>query len=225
MTAHWIPAQWPAPANVLAGTTLRGGDIEQLDLPGPPCWLKQVHGANVVPVARYDTPPEADALVGHRPGDVCAVRTADCLPLLFCAADGTEIAAAHAGWRGLVAGVIEATVASMTHAPGDLRVWMGPAISQPAFEVGGEVRDAFLAQDPESDGCFYANDRGRWQADLYELARRRLRAAGVASVYGGCWCTHADSQRFYSYRRDADKRRMVSFVALKALENTGDAAT
>jgi YfiH family protein len=224
VTALWIPAEWPAPTNILAGTTLRGGDIEQLELPGAPCWLTQVHGATVVPVGRYDTPPEADALVGRTPGDVCAVRTADCLPLLFCATDGTEIAAAHAGWRGLVAGVIEATVASMTHPPGDLLVWMGPAISQPAFEVGDDVRDAFLAQDPEAAACFYANDRARWQADLYELARRRLQASGVKAVYGGCWCTHADSGRFFSYRRDFDNRRMVSFVALRALENMGDAA-
>ncbi len=224
MTALWIPAEWPAPTNILAGTTLRGGDIEQLELPGAPCWLTQVHGAAVVPVGRYDTPPEADALVGRTPGDVCAVRTADCLPLLFCATDGTEIAAAHAGWRGLVAGVIEATVASMTRPPGDLLVWMGPAISQPAFEVGDDVRDAFLAQDPEAAACFYANDRARWQADLYELARRRLQASGVTAVYGGCWCTYADSRRFFSYRRDFDNRRMVSFVALRALENTGSAA-
>ncbi|NNF40848.1 MAG: peptidoglycan editing factor PgeF [Woeseiaceae bacterium] len=224
MTTHWLPAEWPAPANIVAGMTLRGGDIEQLALPGKPCWLTQVHGARVVPVGRYDTPPEADALVGHKPGDVCAVRTADCLPLLLCATDGTEIAAAHAGWRGLAAGVIEATVASMTHQPGDLLAWMGPAISQPAFEVGGEVREAFLARDPEAAACFYRNDRARWQADLYGLARRRLRAVGVTAVYGGCFCTYADTERFFSYRRDGDSRRMVSVVALSALENTDGAA-
>ncbi len=123
--------------------------------------------------------------MGRKPGDVCVVRTADCLPVLFCAADGTEIAAAHAGWRGLAAGVLEATVSRMSHAPDDLLAWLGPAISQSAFEVGDDVRDAFLREDPGACGCFVANERGRWQADLYELARRRLLASGVSAIYGG----------------------------------------
>lgn len=224
MSGDWIAADWPAPRSVIAGTTLRGGDIASLDLPGDPCWLQQVHGAIVVRVADYDAPPVADASLGRAPGDVCVVRTADCLPVLFCAADGTEIAAAHAGWRGLASGVLEATVAGMAHAPDRLMVWLGPAISQRAFEVGGEVRDAFVKTDPGAAACFLPNERGRWQADLYELARRRLSRVGVRAFFGGGLCTFSDEKRFFSYRRNADCGRMVSFVALKTLENTdGDA--
>jgi len=143
------------------------------------------------------------------------VRTADCLPVLFCSTDGTRVAAAHAGWRGLAAGVLENTISAMGSGVGDLLVWLGPAISQPNFEVGGEVRDAFLQNDADAAVYFEPNARGRWQADLYGLARRRLAAAGVEAVYGGGWCTFADSARFYSYRRGQDTGRMVSFVALK----------
>jgi len=143
------------------------------------------------------------------------VRTADCLPVLFCSADGTEVAAAHAGWRGLAAGVLENTVAAMRSDVSNLLAWMGPAISQPNFEVGGEVRDAFLAHSVAAEACFEANARGRWQADLYGLARQRLAASGVKAIYGGGWCTFADSERFYSYRRNQETGRMVSFVALK----------
>ncbi|MBU2677637.1 MAG: peptidoglycan editing factor PgeF [Gammaproteobacteria bacterium] len=224
MSDGWIAADWPAPAAILAGTTLRTGCLDAVGLPGDPCWLNQVHGVDVVSAGPYDNAPDADACVGQAPGDVCVVRTADCLPVLFCAADGTEIAAAHAGWRGLAAGVLEATVAHMSHAPQDLLVWMGPAISQPAFEVGDEVREAFVAGDDGAAGCFLANDRGRWQADLYALARRRLAATGVNAIYGGGFCTFADQQRFFSYRRDADCGRMISFVGINTLENSDSAA-
>ncbi|MDH3577038.1 MAG: peptidoglycan editing factor PgeF [Gammaproteobacteria bacterium] len=213
MSADCIAADWPAPDSIIAGTTLRNGGIASLELPGEPCWLNQVHGADVVAVGNYGSPPDADASVGGKIGDVCVVRTADCLPVLFCATDGTEIAAAHAGWRGLAAGVLEATVATMAHAPRDLLVWLGPAISQSAFEVGGEVRDAFTARDPGAAGCFVANSRGRWQADLYELASRRLSALGVSARYGGGFCTFTDTERFFSYRRNPDCGRMISFVA------------
>ena len=213
MSADWIAAGWPAPESVIAGTTLRNGCLDTLALPGEPCFLKQVHGADVVIVADYATLPEADASVGRLPGDVCAVRTADCLPVLFCSSDGTEIAAAHAGWRGLAAGILEATVARMAHDNADLIAWFGPAISQPAFEVGSEVKEAFVQQDPGDASCFEPNDRGRWQADLYELARRRLSASGLTGIYGGGFCTYADTQRFFSYRRDPDCGRMISFVA------------
>jgi YfiH family protein len=220
MSADWIRADWPAPANIVAGTTLRTANLASLGLPGEPCWLKQVHGSEVVTAGRFDEPPAADASIGRKAGDVCAVRTADCLPVLFCASDGAEIAAAHVGWRGLAQGVIEATVAKMTHGPGDLLVWLGPAISQPAFEVGAEVKAALMSQDPGAEGCFVANDRGRWQADLYELARRRLTAIDVTGIHGGGYCTFADKERFFSYRRNPDCGRMVSFVAIKTLENT-----
>lgn len=220
MSADWIRADWPAPANIVAGTTLRTGSLASLELPGEPCWLNQLHGSEVVTAGHFDEPPAADASVGRKAGDVCAVRTADCLPVLFCASDGAEIAAAHVGWRGLAQGVIEATVAKMTHGPGDLLVWLGPAISQPAFEVGAEVKVALTSQDPGAEGCFVVNDRGRWQADLYELARRRLIAIDVTRIHGGGYCTFADKERFFSYRRNPDCGRMVSFVAIKTLENT-----
>jgi len=225
MSADWIAPDWPAPDGVVAGTTLRAGSLALLALPGEPCWLNQVHGADVVAAGRYDTPPDADACVGNQIGDVCVVKTADCLPVLICSEDGGEVAAAHAGWRGLVAGIIEATVAAMAHAPRDLLVWMGPAISQPSFEVGDEVRVAFVEKDREAAACFVANSRGRWQADLYELARRRLAALGVTKVYGGGFCTFADRERFYSYRRNPDCGRMVSFVALDTLEIRGPDAS
>jgi len=224
MRVDWIRADWPAPDNIVAGTIVRNGEIASLQLSGEPCWLNQVHGAEVVAAGHFDKPPDADGSVGREPGDVCVVRTADCLPVLFCTRTGTEIGIAHAGWRGLAAGVIEATVAKMTHPAHELLVWLGPAISQPAFEVGAEVRDAFVAEDPEAAACFVANKWGRWQADLYGLARRRLAVIGVTDIHGGGFCTFADTERFFSYRRDADCGRMVSFVAFKALENTKDDA-
>ncbi len=213
MSDEWIRADWPAPGNIVAGTTLRTGDIAAVRLPGRPCWLNQLHGTFVVGVDSFDTPPDADASVGSRTGDVCVVKTADCLPVLLCSSDGREVAIAHAGWRGLAAGVIESTIASMTHDPGDLLAWLGPAISQPAFEVGDDVRDAFVVHDSTADSCFVSNARGRWQADLYALARLRLSAAGVAEVHGGGLCTYGDEKRFFSHRRDGDTGRMVSFVA------------
>ncbi len=216
MSADWIAPDWPAPDSVIAGTTLRHGRLDSLALPGEPCFLEQVHGAAVVIAADYASPPEADACVGRSPGDVCAVRTADCLPVLFCSSDGTEVAAAHAGWRGLAAGILEATVARMAHDPADLIAWLGPAISQPAFEVGGEVKDVFVEQDPGDRRFFEPNDRGRWQADLYGLARRRLAACGLADVHGGGFCTYADTERFFSYRRDPGCGRMISFIGRRS---------
>ena len=224
MNAGWIGADWPAPDNIVAGTTLRDIDFASLGVPGEPAWLNQVHGANVVVAGNAGIRPDADGCIASEPGDICVVRTADCLPVLFCARDGTEIGIAHAGWRGLAAGVVEATVAKMAHAARDLLVWLGPAISQSAFEVGGEVRDAFIARDPGAEVCFVGNEQGRWQADLYELARRKLAEIGVSGIYGGGYCTFSDRERFFSYRRNADCGRMVSFVALEALENREDDA-
>jgi len=216
VTLPIIQADWPAPANVVAGTTTRIAPDGVL--PPELRYLNQVHGASVASVATLRESPEpvdADAVIGRESGDYCAVRTADCLPVLFCAKDGSAIAAVHAGWRGLAVGVLENTVAALGVPGADLMVWMGPAISQPNFEVGDEVREAFLAADPLSTELFVPNARERWQADLYGLARRRLSACGIAAVYGGHWCTFADEERFYSYRRAADTGRMVSFVLLK----------
>lgn len=222
MSENWIRPDWPAPDNIVAGTTLRTENkvpvtlfLETNKVTGTLFWLNQVHGADVVLAGSFTGPPDADASVSRDAEHVCVVRTADCLPVLFCSADGTEVAAAHAGWRGLAAGVLENTVAAMRSDAKNLLAWLGPAISQQNFEVGSEVRDVFLAHNAAAEACFEANPRGRWQADLYELARRRLAASGVEAIYGGSWCTYADSERFFSYRRDQDTGRMVSFVALK----------
>ena len=168
------------------------------------------HGTHVArePVAGT----EADAAYSATPGNVCVVMVADCLPVLFASADGREVAAAHAGWRGLAGGVLENTVAAFKAPPGQIMAWLGPAISAPAFEVGNEVREAFCAADAAAAACFSRNDRGRWQADLYGLARQRLDRAGVTDVSGGGLCTCGDPARFFSYRRDGQCGRMAAFV-------------
>ena len=217
MKAGFLPADWPAPTNILAGTVLRDSNYE---LPVAPSYLEQVHGTRVVRLGSRDferEPPQADAVIGCRDGDMCLVKTADCLPVLLCGSDGSEIAAIHAGWRGLAAGIIETTVSAMATAPGDLLAWFGPAISQPAFEVGDEVREAFMRQRPEASAAFMPNDRGRWQADLSGLAEQRLRGAGVRAIFGGGLCTFSDPVRFYSYRRDGETGRLLSFVHLAGL--------
>jgi len=141
--------------------------------------------------------------------------TADCLPVIFSSADGAELAAAHAGWRGLASGVLEATIGEMSTAPADLLAWLGPAISQPAFEVGDEVREEFLARDPAAEEHFVSNEHGRWQADLYGLARLRLNGLGIGHISGGQYCTFSQPDRFFSYRRDGACGRMASFVFRK----------
>jgi YfiH family protein len=211
-----ITPEWPAPANIVAGTTTR--DTAAGLLPGGLRFPNQVHGAVVVPIGALrnsEEPLDADAVTGWRPGDVCAVRTADCLPVLFCSTDGTQVAAAHAGWRGLAAGVLENTFEAMNVEPDSLMAWLGPAISQTKFEVGDEVREAFLAHDAKASAGFEPNASGRWQADLYALARQRLASIGIHAIYGKEWCTYGDPERFYSYRRGQETGRMVSFVALK----------
>lgn len=214
--SSWIAADWPAPKSIVAGTTLRSADVSVLPPAGRPCWLNQVHGAAVVEADSYDEPPAADASIKGPGTYFCAVRTADCLPVLMCSKDGERFAAAHAGWRGLAAGVIENTVAALKVEPENLLVWLGPAISQPSFEVGEEVRNAFLAHDADAGACFEANSRDRWQGDLYGLAKQRLASVGIATTYGGGFCTLLDNERFHSYRRNPDCGRLVSFVGLKA---------
>lgn len=188
-----------------------------LNLPAEPAWLEQVHATRVadLEVAGEDGQLPADAVVTRRAGRVCAVQVADCMPVLFAARDASAVAVAHAGWRGLAAGVLEATVEKLRVAGGDLIAWLGPAISVRHFEVGGEVRAAFLAGDPEAAPAFQQNERGRWQCDLAALARRRLAALGVAEVSGGRWCTYADPARFFSFRRDGRCGRMAALVWLE----------
>lgn len=213
MSQNILWADWPAPAQVIAGTALRSAS--EADLPAAPQWIKQVHGARAVKLGSDDFAggmPEADAVYGDRPGDLCVVRTADCLPVLLCSDDGQEIAAVHAGWRGLAAGVIEAAVARMASPANRLYAWMGPAISQPAFEVGDEVRQQFSRWTGQDAGLFRQNPRGRWQADLYGLARAIMADLGIAAVFGGGLCTSADPARFYSYRRDGETGRLLSFI-------------
>lgn len=186
--------------------------VAQCNLPAEPAWIRQVHGTTVVTDPPPDTYPEADAIVSQKSRTVCAVLTADCLPVVFASDDGSEIAAAHAGWRGLLDGVLEATIARMQSPASEMLAWMGPAISQPAFEVGEEVRERFVAIDEVAAEYFEVNANGRWQADLYGLARARLRRAGVPRVYGGGLCTFADANSFFSYRRDGRCGRMATFV-------------
>lgn len=192
-----------------------------LTLPAEPAWLQQVHGYRVVDLDRQtslDGLEPADAAVTRTPGRVCAIQVADCMPVLFAARDGSAVGAAHAGWRGLAGGVLEATVRAMNTPPGELLAWLGPAIGQAHFEVGEEVRSAFMADDPDASAAFIVNQRGRWQCDLYVLARRKLAAIGMSgsSVFGGSWCTYAEAGRFYSYRRDGRCGRMAALVWRKS---------
>ena len=190
------------------------------ELPSPPHWLRQVHG---VQVERFDVPmaedagdglpePEADAAVTSAPGCVLAILTADCLPVAFASIDGDEVGAAHAGWRGLADGVLEATVAAMHSAPERLIAWLGPAAGPQAYEIGEDVRAAFVDPDPGAAAAFVATRPGHWRVDLYALARRRLAAVGVTAVHGGGLCTISDPDRFYSHRRDARTGRMATLL-------------
>jgi YfiH family protein len=236
-----LHADWPAPPGVVAFTTLRrgagvsqppfdsfnlgarcGDDVaavmhnrEQLiagfALPSAPRWLRQVHGAGVA-VDPGDGEPEADAAVTRTSGLVLAILTADCLPVVLAAADGGEVAAAHAGWRGLCGGVLEATAAAMRTAPADVVAWLGPAAGPQAYEVGTEVRAAFVERDPRAATAFVATRPGHWRVDLYALARQRLAEAGVTRVFGGGLCTISDAQRFYSHRRDQRTGRMATLI-------------
>jgi len=186
-------------------------------------WLTQVHGSRVVEAGLDNGPyPEADAVWSRRAGAACAIMTADCLPVLFCSTAGDRVAAAHAGWRGLLGGVLEATVAALEESPENLLAWLGPAIGPRAFEVGLEVREAYLAAASAAEAagiadCFVPNpgNPGHYFADLYGLAHIRLRTIGVTRVFGGGWCTHSDDQRFFSYRRDGQTGRMASLILLR----------
>lgn len=191
--------------------------IELAALPHPPHWLSQVHGVAVQRVISPEpatTPPQADAAVTSVPGAVLAILTADCLPVLFVTKDGSEIAAAHAGWRGLAAGVLEATVAAMHSTPENILAWLGPAAGPAHYEIGEEVRAVFVDPDPAAATCFVATRPRHWRVDLYALARRHLAAAGVTAVSGGGLCTISDPQRFYSWRRDGRTGRMASLLWL-----------
>jgi polyphenol oxidase len=228
MTDFLIP-DWPAPANVKALVTTRAhgnvahhiGDQEsavaarlglRAYLPDEPAWLTQVHGTRCIAAETAEFGTEADASVTRSRGVVCAVLTADCLPVLLCDDAGTVVAAAHAGWRGLLSGVIECTVAEMS-VPGErLMAWLGPAIGPSAFEVGDEVRAAFVAVDAGAVDAFVARPNGKWLCDLYALARLRLSAVGVTRVFGGDRCTFTEQDVFFSFRRERETGRMASLI-------------
>lgn len=243
-SADWIVPDWPAPANVGSLVTTRGGgvsggvfcslnlgdhvgddpaavaanrEIVVARIGAQPRWLNQVHGTRVIDAALPGDvrPPEADAAFSRRAGVACVVMTADCLPVLFCDEAGTVVAAAHAGWRGLLAGVLEATIAAMSIPGKDLMAWLGPAIGPQAFEVGDEVRAAFVGQAAEAAAAFRPGAAGKWRADLYLLARQRLAGRGVTRVFGGDFCTVSDKARFFSYRRDGQTGRMASLIWLR----------
>ena len=199
-----------SPSSVQAASTWPRG----VHLPSPPHWLRQVHGVAVAVEPGFDE-PEADAAVTATPGRVLAILTADCLPALFCDRAGTRVAAAHAGWRGLAAGVLEAAYESLDAEPADVLVWLGPAIGPQAFEVGPEVREAFVQQLPITAEAFVpSRNPGKFMADIYKLARLRLAAHGVTAVYGGGFCTVTDP-RFFSYRRSPRTGRFASLIWLE----------
>ncbi len=244
-----ITPDWPAPPGVRAVSTTREGGVSQgpyatlnlgegsgddpvavtenrrrlalgAGLPAAPAWLRQVHGIAVTELTGRAAPPvEADAAFARRPGAVCVVLTADCLPVLFASRRGTVVAAAHAGWRGLAAGILEAVIARLGEPPGELLAWLGPAIGGTSYEVGPELRRRFLDIDPGWANCFLQGEGDRWFADLTELARRRLRAAGLTAIHGGGLCTYRDPNRFFSYRRDNACGRMASLIWLEDAES------
>lgn len=185
------------------------------DLPAAPLYLTQVHGIVVADCQQaYAADVVADAAVCRGVGPAALVMTADCLPVLFCDEDGTQVAAAHAGWRGLCDGVLEATLAHFA-SPAKVLAWLGPAIGPQHFEVGAEVRAAFVAKQAAAESCFVPTPTaGKYLADIYQLARLRLQAAGVQAIYGGNTCTYANPQQFFSYRRDGQTGRQASLIWL-----------
>jgi len=239
MNAAWIEAGWPVPPTVRAFTTTRAGGVSrgpwatlnlgmhtgddpghvkvnrarlEQHLPAPPQWLQQVHGNNVrAHAGTVGATQEGDALVADAPGRVCAVLTADCLPVFLCSREGDRVAVAHAGWRGLASGILAATVCALERAPRQLIAWLGPAIGPEAYEVGPEVLAAL-----GDAGAGASRPCGeRWLLDLYRVARAQLREAGVEQVYGGDFCTFSDPERFFSYRRDGETGRMASLIWLE----------
>lgn len=221
MPEQYLTPDWPAPENVCALTTLRATNLKNLTLPNNPAWLKQVHGTNVVNAAELNnTIPEADASVAFKANIICAIRTADCLPLLICDQAGTQVAAIHAGWRGLAAGIIAKTCQQLTAPLSQCLVWFGPAIGANAFEVGPDVLENFAALgwgQRHIEAAFKSYGDSKWLGDLNYLARVTLQQQGIldSNVYGGEWCTVSDPQRFYSYRRSADTGRMASLIWIK----------
>ena len=240
MTLRHLEPNWPAPPGIRAASTLRGGGVslgayaslnlglhvgdeasrveanrarlmDHLRLPAPPQWLTQVHGQRAIEAGQPGA-PAADAAYTWVTGQVCAVMTADCLPILLCRRDGAAVAAVHAGWKGLAGGVVQSSLAALGTA--DVLAWLGPAIGPDAFAVGDDVRNAFIGQDCTCAAAFRQMGPERYLADLYRLARILLGRAGVGltDIYGGGWCTHRQSADFFSYRRDRVTGRMATLI-------------
>jgi hypothetical protein len=240
----WIIPDWPAPSNVRSLVTTRRGGVSRgayvslnlgahvgddsahvaenrrrlaLSLPAPPLWLDQKHGLAVVNadiIGVGATPPEADAAFACSAHKVCAVLTADCLPVMLCDQTGRVVAAAHAGWRGLLAGILEQTVVAMRRPPAELLAYFGPAIGPQAFEVGSEVRAAFVAANAQAAAAFKPLPSDKWLANIYLLAQQTLGRLGVSAIYGGEYCTVCEEERFFSYRRDGATGRMAALIWL-----------
>lgn len=236
---HWLTADWSAPEGVRAATTLRTGGVSlppydslnpalhvgddigrvkqnrqiiknMLELPAEPVWMEQIHSNRVIQADNFTALEQADASYTRERGVVCTIMTADCLPVLVCSASGDCVGAIHAGWRGLLNGIISNTLAAM--GAGDYLVWLGPAIGPDCFEVGAEVREAFVQKAGAFDDAFTQQNNGKWLADIYQLARIELASLGVNKVFGGDFCTMTDAQRFYSYRRDQQTGRMATLI-------------
>ncbi len=241
LPADWIAPDWPAPARVKAFVTTRNGGVSRgpyaslnlgtrvgddadavnenrvrvrTCLPEEPRWLHQVHGTHVAQAEEVAGEVEADAAFTRASNAVCTIQIADCLPVLFCGRDGACAAAAHAGWRGLSAGVLEQTMAALRVPPSSLMAWLGPAIGPRGFEVGADVLDAFARSDP-THSAFTATRPGKWMADLFTLARQRLAAAGLSAIFGGDLCTFSQPTRFFSHRRDRITGRQAAFIWLE----------
>ena len=209
MTEPIIFPDWPAQPRVSGFVTTRASGDGRERLPGEPVWLRQVHGTTVADLDEVRESVPADAAIARRAGVVCAVKAADCMPVLFTDTQASVVAAAHAGWRGLAAGVLENVVEKLQ--PGSLMAWMGPAIGPGVYEVGEDVRAALKGYEY----AFMPTRPGHWNLDLYAVARRKLESLGV-QVFGGGLCTYSDAERFYSYRRDGSTGRMVAYVWLAA---------
>ena len=247
-----ISPNWPAPSTIRAFTTTRAGGVskgayssfnlamhvqdqpqrvasnrkilrETFNLPAEPSWISQVHGTHVLLADGVCSSEKADGSYTRAAGVVCAVLTADCLPMLLCDLQGIRVAAVHVGWRGLAAGIVEVAVNALDSAPQNILVWFGPAIGPRAFEVGHEVYQTFVKQDPEAESAFIAfrriagknmgsNIKGKWMANIYQLATLRLEKMGISAIYGGEHCTYSEADEFYSFRRDGNTGRMASLI-------------
>lgn len=245
MKSSFLVPDWPAPTNVHALQTTRQGGFSRTPydslnfgshvgddpitveknrnllnalVPSEPIWLEQVHGSHVILAEAAGCLPRADACVAHKNNAVCVVMTADCLPVLLCDQAGSVVAAAHAGWRGLADGVLDKTIQAMGVDGSSLMAWLGPAIGPSVFEVGAEVRQAFIKHDPSAEAAFSplpsldASLDNKFLANLYLLARQRLAALGITRIYGGNDCTYTDAERFFSYRRDDRTGRMATLI-------------